>query len=149
MIKLSIPVINLFEGLVLNPHSFNFLRKSYWLFTFNPFWKPNVYAINLRGIFLVSFGFFCLKDPEAAFLGFANLSFKFSKSLFCIKTSPLISISSGKSVNEIFFGISLIVFKLPVMSSPSLPSPLDKPLIRVPFLYVNEAEIPSILGSAL
>ena len=33
---------------------------------------PKVYAINLRGIFLVSLGFFCLKEPEAAFLAFAN-----------------------------------------------------------------------------
>ena len=30
--------------------------------------------MKLRGIFLVSLGSFCLNDPEAAFLGFANLS---------------------------------------------------------------------------
>ena len=47
------------------------------------------------------------------------------------------------------FGISLIVFKFFVISSPSLPSPLDRPCINLPFRKVNEAEIPSILGSAL
>ena len=66
-----------------------------------------------------------------------------------IKTSPLISISSGKSLDRIILGISFIVSRLEVISSPSLPSPLDKPLINLPFLYVNEAEIPSILGSAV
>ena len=44
--------------------------------------KPNVYAINFNGIFFVSAGSFCLKEPDAAFLGFANFSFKFSKSFF-------------------------------------------------------------------
>ena len=37
-----------------------------------------------------------------------------------------------------------MVFKLSVISSPSLPSPLERPLTKFPFLYVNEAEIPSI-----
>jgi hypothetical protein len=58
--------------------------------------------MNFKGIFFVSLGFFCRNDPDAAFLGFANFSFKFSKSLFCINTSPLISISSGKSLASIF-----------------------------------------------
>ena len=88
-------------------------------------------------------------DPEAAFLGFANLSFKLSKSLFRINTSPLISISCGKSLASIFFGISFIVTKFEVISSPSLPSPLDNPNLSLPFKYVNEADIPSILGSAV
>ena len=35
------------------------------------------------------------------------------------------------------------------MSSPSSPLPLDNPLISLPDLYVREADIPSILGSAL
>ena len=83
--------------------------------------------MNLRGIFFVSSGFFCRNDPDAAFLGFANFSFKFSKSLFCINTSPLISISSGKFLLIIFFGISLMVARLSVISSPSFPSPLDNP----------------------
>ena len=83
-----------------------------------------MYAINLRGINSVFFGSFCLNDPEAAFLGFAKSFSIFLKSLVSIKTSPLISISSGKSVSEIFRGISLIVFKLAVISSPSSPSPL-------------------------
>ena len=33
----------------------------------------SVYAINLSGILEVIVGFFCLNDPDAAFLGFANL----------------------------------------------------------------------------
>ena len=41
---------------------------------------PNPYAKYLRGILEVSFGSFCLKDPPAAFLGFANLSEIFSNS---------------------------------------------------------------------
>ena len=35
------------------------------------------------------------------------------------------------------------------MSSPSFPLPLDKPLIKLPFLKIKDADIPSILGSAL
>ena len=42
-----------------------------------------------------------------------------------------------------------MVSRFVVMSSPSFPSPLDKPLMKLPFLYVKEAEIPSIFGSAL
>ena len=64
---------------------------------------------NFKGIILVSSGFFCLNDPDAAFLGFANFSFKVLKSLFCIKTSPLISISTGKSLSKIFSGISFVL----------------------------------------
>ena len=45
--------------------------------------------------------------------------------------------------------MSEIVFKFKVMSSPSSPFPLDRPLINLPDLYVRDAEIPSILGSAL
>jgi hypothetical protein len=105
--------------------------------------------MNFNGIFFVSSGFFCRNDPDAAFLGFANFSFSFSKSLFCINTSPLTSISSGKSFKLIFFGISLMVARLAVISSPSFPSPLDSPILNSPFLYINDAEMPSIFGSAL
>ena len=59
------------------------------------------------------------------------------------------SISFGKSFADIICGISLIVFKLSVISSPSFPSPLDNPVINLPFLYTRDAEIPSIFGSAL
>ena len=62
-------------------------------------------------MFLVSYGFICLKEPDSAFLGFAKLFFNFSKSSFFIKTSPLTSISFGKSISLIVFGMSLIVFK--------------------------------------
>ena len=44
------------------------------------------------------------------------------------------SISSGKSLDKIFFGISFIVARLLVISSPSLPSPLDNPILNSPFL---------------
>ena len=83
--------------------------------------------MKLRGIFLVSLGSFCLNDPEAAFLGFANLSLIRKKSFFFINTSPLISISSGKLFDFISFGISSNVFKFSVIISPILPSPLDTP----------------------
>ena len=88
----------------------------------------------MSGIFFVSLGFFCLNEPDAAFLGLAKLSDNFLKSLFLINTSPLISISSGKSLEVIVCGISFIVFKFSVISSPSLPSPLDKPVTNLPFL---------------
>ena len=103
----------------------------------------------MSGIFFVSSEFFCLKDPDAAFLGFANLSFIFKKSFFSINTSPLISISFGKSGEFTIFGISLIVFKFSVINSPTFPSPLETPYKSFLFLKVNEAEIPSILGSTL
>ena len=102
--------------------------------------------MNLRGIFLVSSAFFCLKEPEAAFRGFANFSLILLKSLFEIKTSPLISIKSGKSFDFICFGISFTVFKFSVISSPSIPSPLERPVVKIPFLYVKDDEIPSIFG---
>ena len=35
--------------------------------------------MNFKGIFLVSSEFFCLKEPDAAFLGFANFSSRFLK----------------------------------------------------------------------
>ena len=57
--------------------------------------------------------------------------------------------SCGKFLAFIFFGISLIVFKFSVISSPLCPSPLDTPAIKIPFLYVNDADMPSILGSTL
>ena len=43
--------------------------------------------------------------------------------------------------------MSGIVFKFRVISSPSSPFPLDKPLISLPELYVREADMPSIFGS--
>ena len=86
-----------------------------------------MYAIKCKGIFFVSVGSFCLSDPDAAFLGFAKLSFNLIKSFFFMKTSPLISISIGKSLFLISLGISEIVFKFSVINSPILPSPLDVP----------------------
>ena len=57
--------------------------------------------------FLFRSGFFCLNDPDAAFLGFAKSFFKLLKSFFFIKTSPLISISFGKSLSSYFFVVYL------------------------------------------
>ena len=91
-----------------------------------------MYAINFNGILLVARESFCLKDPEAAFLGFANLSLILLKSLFSIKTSPRISISVGRLLNLISAGISFIVLKFSVISSPSLPSPRESPFSNFP-----------------
>ena len=57
--------------------------------------------------------------------------------------------SLGKSFWSTKCGMSDIVFKFKVISSPSSPFPLDKPLTNLPNLYVREADIPSIFGSAL
>ena len=62
-------------------------------------------------------------------------------------TSPLISMFLGKSSKFIFLGISAIVLRFSVITSPSLPSPLDKPKTKFPSLYVRDADIPSIFGS--
>ena len=43
------------------------------------------YVLTQNGINLVFSGSFCLSDPDAAFLGFANRSFNFSKSSFLYK----------------------------------------------------------------
>ena len=93
---------------------------------------PYVYAINLRGILAVTVESFCLNDPDAAFLGLANFSLIVLKSSFSINTSPLISISLGKFFVFISKGISLIVFKFCVISSPSVPSPLERPFVNFP-----------------
>ena len=93
-----------------------------------------MYAINFSGILAVIIGSFCLNDPDAAFLGFANFSLIFLKSLFSINTSPLISISLGKFFAVISRGILLIVFKFCVISSPSIPSPLERPFVNFPLI---------------
>ena len=74
-IKLSIPLIILLYSFILKPQILKFFKNSDWVLILNPLENPYVYAINLNGILLVSSGFFCLKDPDAAFLGLANLSF--------------------------------------------------------------------------
>ena len=70
--------------LVLKPHLFNDFKKSDCLENLLFFKKPNVYAINFKGIFFVSIESFCLNEPDAAFLGFANFAFNFLKSFFLI-----------------------------------------------------------------
>ena len=89
---------------------------------------------NILKVFLkFHLDFFCLKDPPAAFRGFANLSFKFSKIFLPIYISHLISNNLGTCVVLIVLGIESIVFKFSKISSPIIPSPLDNPLIRIPF----------------
>ena len=66
-----------------------------------------------------------------------------------MNTSPLISISSGKFFEFISKGISFIVLRFSVITSPIFPSPLDTPKTSLFFLYVKDAEIPSIFGSTL
>ena len=111
------PLIFLLYSLVLKPHDFKLDKKSNCVLLLLLSLYPKVYAINLRGIFFVSSGFFCLREPEAAFLGFANLSLILLKSFFEINTSPLTSISLGKLLDSNFFGISFMVFKFSAISS--------------------------------
>ena len=54
-----------------------------------------------------------------------------------MNTSPLISISFGKSFFEYFCGISLMVLRFSVITSPSLPSPLDNPVYELA-VFVNK-----------
>ena len=61
-----------------------------------------MYAINFKGILLVTSGFFWRNDPDAAFLGLANFPSIFLKSLLLINTSPRISISLGKLLVSIY-----------------------------------------------
>ena len=44
-------------------------------------------------------------------------------------------------------GISFIVLKLSVISSPTVPSPRVAPTTNEPFSYLNDADTPSIFGS--
>ena len=57
--------------------------------------------------------------------------------------------SFGKSLLFIFFGILFTVLRFSVIISPSIPFPRDTPKAKELFLYVNDAEIPSIFGSTL
>ena len=57
---------------------------------------------------------------------------EFSKKIESINGVEILSI--GKSLELIIFGISFIVSRFAVISSPSLPSPLDKPFLNSPFL---------------
>ena len=78
--------------------------------------------------FLVFSGSFCLKDPDAAFLGFANFSLKILKSaVFDKHFSSYINFRRKKFFPLRIFGMSSIVFKFAVISSPSIPSPLERP----------------------
>ena len=105
----------------------------------------------------VSFGSNCLSAPEAAFLVLLYSSkSNFLRSLLNSSnddlgkyTSPLISTISGGDLSNSFRGIDFIVFKLLVISSPILPSPLVEPCTKIPFSYLSEIARPSILSSQI
>ena len=94
---------------------------------------PKPYAKYFKGILEVSFEFFCLKDPPAAFLGFENFCSIFLKSFLLMKISLLISSNFGTFAPLIFVGILVIVFRFSKISSPIIPSPLERPLVKIPF----------------
>ena len=63
---------------------FIFFKKSDCFLKTKGSITPNPYTKKFNGIFAVIREFFCLKEPPAAFLGLANLSFIFLKSLLPI-----------------------------------------------------------------
>ena len=69
---------------MLNPQVFNNFKYSDCFSKFFGSTAPKPYATNFKGIFFVSLGSFCLKEPPAAFLGFANFLVIFLKSDFDI-----------------------------------------------------------------
>ena len=77
---LSTVLTILFKELVLKPHDFNSFKYSDCVSKSFGSTVPKQYATNFNGIFLVSLGSFCLKDPPAAFLGLANFLEIFLKS---------------------------------------------------------------------
>ena len=58
--------------LVLKPQSFKSFKYSDCFSNFFGSASPKPYAINFKGMFLVSLWSFCLNEPAAAFLGLAN-----------------------------------------------------------------------------
>ena len=76
----------------------------------------------------------------------SSYSFQGLKSDLVMKTSPLISISSGNSFLS-FDGILSIFVILFVTFSPIVPLPLVPAQNKLPFLYVKFNDKPSIFGS--
>jgi len=76
----SIEFTSLLRELVLNPHVFNNFKYSDCFSKIFGSTVPKAYATNFNGIFFVSLGSFCLREPPAAFLGFANCLAIFLKS---------------------------------------------------------------------
>ena len=76
----SIVVTVLLSGFVLKPHLFSNFKYSDWFSKDFGSTVPKPYATNFKGIFFVTLGFFCLKEPPAAFRGFANCLLIFLKS---------------------------------------------------------------------
>ena len=109
--------------------------------------EPAAALRGLAGITMASPSF----SPAARRASRASAAFscavrKPRKSAFSMKTSPRISMRSGKG------GVSLrgrdgMVSKLAVTSSPSAPSPRVAPLMKTPFSYSRLIESPSIFGS--
>ena len=84
--------------------------------------------MNCSGLLFVILLSICLSEPDAAFLGLENFFFssksifKFLKSSFEKKISPLISISSDLQKFKTL-GISSILIIFSVIFSPIIPSP--------------------------
>ena len=98
-------------------------------------------------------GSFCRKEPAAALRGFLNgflPSFSCSaetlvKTSFGIYTSPRTSKNAGAFFS--CFGMSLMVRRFSVTSSPTSPSPRVEPRTNTPSRYSRLTESPSILDS--
>ena len=71
---------SLLSGFVLKSHVLNNFKYSDCFSKFCGSAIPKPYATNFKGIFLVTLGSFCLSEPPAAFLGFANCLAIFLKS---------------------------------------------------------------------
>ena len=86
------------------------------------------------------FGSFCRSDPAAAFLGLANLglpassneSFNSSNDCSGKNTSPRTSSVAGKSFPDNSVGTDLIVLIFKVTSSPVVPLPRVRALVKRP-----------------
>ena len=106
----------------------------------------------LSPLFAVILESSCLRDPAAAFLGFAKrlspffscMAFIFSNCFFDIYTSPLTIRSPLYGIN---IGISFMVLRFSLTSSPMIPFPLVPPLTNTPPEYSRDTERPSILYS--
>ena len=98
------------------------------------------------------------REPAAELRGLAKVAcpsaarrwFSFSKPASDMYTSPRISIRAGNGGPPARRrrGISLIVRRLRVTSSPMVPLPRVAPFASTPSSYVRAMASPSILGSA-
>ena len=139
---------------ILNPSSLPRVNNSECLFVFK-LSETIEYKKHSKGLLATSLESRSLILPEAVFLGFINKDspdnsrflFRALNESFSIIISPLISNSSGKVSLDNLSGIEFKVFRLVVISSPCTPSPLVRPLIKVPFLYRRFTDAPSYFNS--